>query len=262
MTKKPYCPNFSLIVWKHLTKKSAVMTRLRCKSWQCEYCCKINRDAWRSHLKKRIGKMGGDWFFLTMTAHEHIRTPAGSLENIRSNLDRLFKRVRRVWGKIEYVRVYETHEKGAFHVHVVISGLSLRVERKQARNHEIHYKPCENSAGKGTWGVQTWFRRNCRQIGMGFMVHVVRLQTTAKTVNYICKYLTKDLPETPYLRRIQTTQGIGSPFSRKEPSGWQATPLIYVGMLEGAELTDLNLKMKIPASYWQENIVYPLLKNK
>jgi len=213
---------------------------------------------WRSHLKKRIGKLGGDWYFLTLTAHENIRTPAGSLDNIRKNLDRLFKRVRRVWGKIQYVRVYEKHKKGAFHTHVVISGLSDRVDRKQARNKQIHYKPASGISYKGTWGVQTWFRRNARELGMGFMVHIVHLDSTAKTVNYITKYLTKDCQnfEHRYLRRIQTSQGIGSPFERGS-GDWNVVTSIWRGMLGDCELTDLNLKMTIPVSYWRDNIVYP-----
>jgi len=258
MSNLLFCPKFNFIVWKQQSQKSIVMTRLRCKSWQCDHCAKINRDMWRSHLKKRIGKLGGDWYFLTLTAHENIRTPAGSLDNIRKNLDRLFKRVRRVWGKIEYVRVYEKHKKGAFHVHAIITGLSLRVQRKRAKNDQIHYKPCEDSAAVGTWGVQTWFRRNCRQIGLGFMVHIVRTETTAKTVNYICKYLLKacqDFNE-KYLRRIQTSQGIGSPFERGS-GDWNVVTSIWRGMLGDCELTDLNLKMTIPQSYWRDNIVYP-----
>jgi len=234
------------------------MTRLRCKSWQCDYCAKVNRDMWRSHLKKRIGKLGGDWWFITLTAHEHIRTPAGSLANIRKNLDRLFKRIRRVWGKIEYVRVYETHEKGAYHSHLVMSGLTSRVVRKKARNNQIHYKPTDAVSGQGTWGVQTWFRRNARQIGMGFMVDVQFTGTTAKTVNYICKYLTKDCQRftEKNLRRIQTSQGIGSPFERGS-GDWNVVTSIWRGMLGDCELTDLNLKMTIPTSYWHDNIVYP-----
>jgi len=234
------------------------MARLRCKSWQCPHCARLNRDMWRSHLKKRIGRMGGQWWFLTMTAHEHIRTPAGSLANIRTNLDRLFKRVRRVWGKIEYVRVYETHQKGAFHVHVIIAGLSARVRRFHARNGQVHYKPDNPEGGKGTWGVQTWFRRNCREIGMGYMVQCVALEGTAKTVNYICKYLTKDAQNFVMkgLRRVQTSQGIGSPNKRGDGT-WTVQPVVFRGNIGGDRLYDSDLKQFVPDEFWQQHITYP-----
>jgi len=258
MSNTEFCPKFNFIVWKQQSQNSIVMTRLRCKSWQCDHCAKINRDMWRSHLKKRISKLGGDWWFITLTAHENIRTPAGSLDNIRKNLDRLFKRVKRVWGKIEYVRVYEKHIKGAFHVHIIMSGLSARVRRFYARNRQVHYKPVDTETGKGTWGVQTWFKRNCREIGLGYMVQAVWLESTTKTVNYICKYLTKACQDfyERYLRRIQTSQGIGSPFERGS-GDWNVVTSIWRGMLGDCELTDLNLKMTIPKSYWHDNIVYP-----
>lgn len=255
------CPFFSLVVFKRTVPGTTVMARLRCKSWQCDHCARLNRDMWRSHLKKRIGRMGGQWWFLTMTAHEHIRTPAGSLANIRNNLDRLFKRVRRVWGKIEYVRVYETHEKGAFHVHLVISGLSARVVRKMARNGQIHYKPGDTATKKGSWGVQTWFRRNCREIGMGYMVHCVQLDTTAKTVNYVCKYLTKTAQDFVMkgLRRVQTSQGIGSPNKRGDGT-WTVQPVVFRGNIGADRLYDSDLRAFVPDEYWREHITYPITK--
>lgn len=205
--------------------------------------------------------MGGQWWFLTMTSHEHIRTPAGSLANIRLNLDRLFKRVRRVWGKIEYVRVYETHKKGAFHVHIVISGLSQRVVRRVARNRQIHYKPCGSEGGKGTWGVQTWFKRNCREIGMGFMVHCVALDGTAKTVNYITKYLTKNAQNfyVKGLRQVQTTTGIGSPNKRGDGT-WRVQPVVFKGNIGTDRLYDSDLRAFVPDEYWREHITYPSTK--
>jgi len=253
-----FCPNFSLIVWRLNDAGMPIMARLRCKSWQCSFCEKKNRELWRSHLKKRIGRIGGSWWFITLTAHENTRLPGTSLANLRDNLDRLFKRVRRVWKRIDYVRVYETHETGAFHAHLVVQGLSARVQRYVAKNGQEYYRPTDIPRGHGNWGCQTWFRRNARQIGMGYMVDAKMVQTIPEVVNYITKYMTKSAQafHVPHLRRIQTTERIGAANPRGE-GGWKAQKAIYGGEIQYQPLKDLNLKITIPAEYWRDNVSYP-----
>lgn len=253
-----FCPNFSLIVWRLNAAGQPIMARLRCKSWQCAFCEKKNREMWRSHLKKRIGRIGGSWWFITLTAHENTRTPGTSLKNLRDNLDRLFKRVRRVWKRIDYVRVYETHQNAAFHCHMVVQGLSPRVLRMEAKNGQEYYRATVEPSGKGNWSVRTWFRRNARQIGLGYMVDVQPVGTTPEVVNYITKYMTKQAQafHVPHLRRIQTTERIGAANPRGE-GGWKAQKAIYGGEIQYQPLKDLNLKITIPAEYWRDNVSYP-----
>jgi len=253
-----FCPNFSLIVWRLNDNGFPMMARLRCKSWQCEFCESKNREMWRSHLKKRIGRIGGSWWFITLTAHENTRTPGSSLANLRGNLDRLFKRIRRVWRRIDYVRVFETHQKGAFHCHMVIQGLSARVVRMEAKNGQEYYRSTDEPKGKGNWGVRTWFRRNARQIGLGYMVDVQQVGTIPEVVNYITKYMTKAAQSfnVPHLRRIQTSERIGAANPRGE-GGWKAQRAIYGGEIQYQPLQDLNLKITIPAEYWRDNVSYP-----
>lgn len=253
-----FCPNYSLVVWKFVPGEPAIMVRLRCKSWQCEFCAKKNRELWRSHLKKRIGKIGGSWWFVTLTAHENTRTPGTSLANLRNNLDRLFKRIRRVWKRIDYVRVYETHQTGAFHCHLVMQGLSARVFRLQAKNGQTYYTPDNKPLVARTWGVKTWFRRNAREIGMGYMVDVQALRDTPQVVNYITKYMTKEAQSfwVKGLRRIQTSERIGAANPRAQ-GGWRVGPVVYGGAVQWQAVRDADLKITIPAEYWKEHITYP-----
>jgi len=213
----------------------------------------------RSHLKKRIGRIGGSWWFITLTAHENTRTPGSSLANLRDNLDRLFKRVRRVWKRIDYVRVYETHEKGAFHAHIVLQGLSARVVRMEAANRQEYYRPTTEPKGKGNWGVRTWFRRNARQIGLGYMVDVQKVDTTQEVVNYITKYMTKEAQKfyVKNLRRIQCSERIGAANERGS-GGWNVAKSVYAGEVNYMPVKDLNLKITIPAEYWQTYPAYPM----
>lgn len=256
--KPQFCPNFDFIVWRYNRLNQVELTRLRCKSWSCDYCAKLNREMWRSHLKKRIGKMGGTWWFITITAHEGSRVSVLTLANLRRGLDLLFKRMRRVWEKIEYVRVFEVHKTGAFHAHLVISGLSDKVLYYHTRAGKRAFRPSEHR-GKEVWSLKTWFKKSCRAVKMGYMVDVQRMDSITKTVNYICKYITKS-SQAFYekgLRRIQTSQGIGAVNPRKPASGWQIGKYVWAGEVGKRDLKDLNLKMTIRPSFWRDNYTYP-----
>lgn len=253
-----FCPNFQLVVWKFAPGEPAIMVRLRCKSWQCEYCAKKNRELWRSHLKKRIGRIGGSWWFITLTAHEFTRTPGSSLSNLRTNLDRLFKRIRRVWKRIDYVRVYEAHQTGAFHAHLVVQGLSARAVRQVAKNGQEYFRPTDEPGGKNNWGVRTWFRRNARQIGLGYMVDVQPVATIPQVVNYVTKYMTKEAQNfnVKHLRRIQASERIGAANPRAQ-GGWQVGPVVYGGAVQWQAIRDADMKITIPAEYWKDHVTYP-----
>jgi len=256
--KADFCPNFDFIVWRYNRLNEVELSRLRCKSWSCDFCAELNRQLWRSHLKKRIGKIGGEWWFITITSHEWKREQNASLKNLRTGLDLLFKAMRRIWKGIEYVRVYELHQKGAFHAHLVISGLSARVAHRLGRN-GVLVSSATDEKESGSWSLKTWFKKTCRRYKMGYMVDVQHISGVAKTVNYITKYITKQTQNfvVKGLRRIQTSQGIGAANPRKEPAGWNIAKYIWSTDCAGRVVVDLNLKMRINPSFWRENIIYP-----
>jgi hypothetical protein len=256
--KPAFCPNFDFIVWRKNRLNEVELTRLRCKSWDCEFCADLNRQLWRSHLKKKIAKLGGTWWFLTITSHEGNREKHATLANLRRGLDLLFKRMRKIWKRIEYVRVYELHQTGAYHAHCIISGLSPRIHYYKARSGLRVFEPCD-SKGKNVWSLKTWFKKTARACKMGYMVDCQQLDGVAKTVNYICKYITKTTLSyhVKYVRRIQTSQGIGAANPRKEGQGWNIAKYVYMGNVGNSVLVDLNLKIRINPSFWRENYTYP-----
>lgn len=256
--QQDFCPNFDFIVWRTNRLNEVELTRLRCKSWNCDFCANLNRELWRSHLKKKIAKLGGIWWFVTITSHEGNREKHATLANLRKGLDLLFKRIRRVWEGIEYVRVYELHETGAFHAHLVISGLSQRVAYRRGRNGVLVFSGTDNK-GWHVWSIKTWFKKTARACKMGYMVDIQKMDTVPKTVNYITKYVTKQAQNfhVKGLRRIQTSQGIGAANPRKEASGWNVTKYLYMGNVGNRVVVDLNLKMRINPSFWRENYTYP-----
>jgi len=252
------CPNFSLYVYKFVPGDTSVVSRLRCKSWQCPYCAAKNRQMWRKHLRKRINAMGGKWWFVTLTAHETTRTEAASLANLRSNLDRLFKRLRRIFERIDYVRVYEVHKTGAFHAHLVVCGLSARVQKIRTRGGFEAFRATNQARGKGNWSIRTWFRRTARQLQMGYMVDVSAMENTPQVVAYVTKYMSKAAQNfhVPGLRRIQASQRIGSP-KEKSGGGWVVSRAVWGGDVGYGKLLDAQTKEVILPGYWLTHFTYP-----
>ncbi len=253
-----HCDNFHLLVWKQSAATTLIMSRLRCKMWSCPYCAKKNREMWSSFLKKKLPRVSVDWWFVTITAHERSHAAKNTLSNLRHGIDVLMKRVRRVWKDVSYVRVYEKHVSGAFHAHFIMAGLSGRVERRVAKNHVVFYRPVE-AKEKHTWLTETWFKKNARAVGLGYMVKCTSVYGHHRAVWYVCKYLTKEAQAFAEkgLRRIQTSVRIGSPKAPGE-GGWQVAGHVWKSDLPvNGRLVDLNLKLVVEDNYWTTNEVYP-----
>ena len=193
-----------------------------------------------------------------MTANEKTRTQEASLANLRVGLDKLFRRLRRIYGRIDYVRVYEVHKKGAFHAHLVICGLSPRLQKIRTRGGFEAFRQTDKPRGKGNWSIRTWLRRTARQLQMGYMVDVSAMENTPQVVAYITKYMSKAAQSfhVPGLRRIQTSQRIGSP-KEKSGGGWVVTRAVWGGDVGYGKLLDAQTKEVIPPSYWLTHYVYP-----
>jgi len=254
-----FCPFFSLIVYQENDSDKIPMKRLRCQSWQCAYCAKENRRLWAAHLRNRLPKVSSDWWFVTLTAHESLRTPENSLQNIRSNIDRLFKRLRRIYAKVQYVRVFEVHKLGAFHAHLLVSGMSRRLEIRTARNGQQYFRPLQEGQKARTWAIRTWWKKTARALGMGYMVDVQQGGTIKGAVAYIVKYLTKAAQDftAKGLRRVQTTQQIGG-LRQNGGGGWKVKARVFrTDIPPGKTLYDSDRKRDIPPDYWQHNLTYP-----
>jgi len=233
---------------------------LRCKQWSCDNCARKNQSIWRAFLRERLPEVSANWSLLTLTAASFTRTEQSSYENLKKGIDKLMKRARRVFGEIEYVRVFEKHPtSNALHAHFIISGLPEKVRRHRSENGVVYYRPTiEKRFSRGIWSAQTWFKVNAYGCGMGYQVAVSQVSLD-KARFYITKYLTKDMQRITIkgLRHIQTTRAIGSPKAASEFSWEVGTRVTQFAFEPETTIIDVALAESIPPEYWKEFAFYP-----
>jgi len=252
------CPNFSLVAYRRDPIRGWITFRLRCKSWRCPYCAIENQKMWRKHLKRRIIDIGGEWWFGTITAPAWDRRPEATLYTIRLNFDRFMKRLRRVFKKgVQYVRIFEVHEKGAFHLHIILSGLSHRVQSYVSRTGSAAFKPATDAQKAGTWSIKTWWKKTLSKCGCGYIADIKPIPAV-QAIGYITEYMTKQAQDyhVPNLRRIQSSRAIGSP-AEKSADRWRVDPVIYGSNVDYEAVIDIDNRVVIPASYWLNHVTYP-----
>jgi len=258
------CTRYLKVAYTVTGPKEALITRLRCKQWSCDYCAAKNAAIWQYWLIERIPQIGSNWWFVTLTASPDERTHVGSLKNIRSNLDRLMKRIKRVFGDdLEYARVYEKHPSSdACHVHFLMYGLTPYVQNGYTVKHKPQSIGVLNRKSRyGCWSVTTWFKKTCGELGMGYILDVQKCTgETEKVVWYIGKYLTKSLQQihVAYLRHVQVTDGIGKPQFEKS---YNWTPASYITSRTFDEpntrVHDIDKDVYIDNNYWEHTGYYP-----
>jgi len=141
------------------------LMRGSCGSWGCPSCGARNGRQWLARMLNHmnIHKGSGAWYFLTITAHEKMRGKDASIVNIRRGWKRLYNRMRYTYGISEYVKVWEFHEDGSFHLHVLI-------RRKIGKK---------------------WLKKNSRECGMGYMCDSTQSKNPGQVAGYVAKYLLK-----------------------------------------------------------------------
>jgi hypothetical protein len=258
----PVCKLYKKVAFAHTGPKEALFARLRCKQWSCPYCAKKNQWIWRNWLIKRLPEVSGEWWLLTLTANKWKRTAWGSMDNIRKHLDAFFKRVKRVFGEIEYVRVYEKHPTSkAIHCHIIIAGVSPYVAiGYSAKLQPMAFGVLKREGRNGVWAVKTWIKKNAEALDMGFIADIKRLEGTAEQAAfYVTKYLTKAQEELHVkgLRHVQVTRGIGSP-PKVENQTWETAAYIVAKMFApNTAIQDLNTGEIIDNAYWEIHDFYP-----
>jgi len=210
-------------------------------------------------MQRQLPKVSSEWWFVTLTAHEKKRTPENSLENIRSNIDRLFKRLRRIYEKVDYVRVYEVHKKGAFHAHLVVAGLSERLQKHTTPAGVEYWRPTLLQRGNNNWSIKTWFIRTCREFEMGYKVDVQKVHELSQVTRYIVKYLTKDAQNfsVKHLRRVQTSQRVGGLRTTGDGTWRIGARVFRQSVPQGGYLWDADKRLQVPDAYWRTHLTYP-----
>jgi len=259
-----HCRNYIKVAYTSTSPKEALMTRLRCKKWSCDYCAEKNANIWRYWLIKRLPEVSDEWWFMTLTAPPDKRSTLESLSALRDNIDRLIKRMKRVFGEgIEYVRVFEKHPTSeAIHAHFIITGIAPYV----ANGCSVKLQPMalgvlSRSARSGIWSVKTWLKKTCNEIGMGYIADVQRFTGDTKIAAfYVTKYLTKDQQSinVAYLRHVQTTEAIGKPKFDAQYS-WTPTSYITSRTFDAAntKITDLDTGFVVDNDWWEHTSFYP-----
>lgn len=242
------------------------LVRISCKMWNCPCCRQKNARNWRAYLLDTFNKKFGHeaWCFMTITAHKNAHR-AGSVMTIR-NLQqvwkRLYDRLRRYYGKsIEYVRIFERHSSGRFHMHILIN-TGLEYDKKgyviKDKLDEFRHPDCK------------WLRLACSQLGGGWRVHIKRVWDDQKrssniglVVGYILKYMGKDMAsfEFPkHQRRIQTSRRVGSPATAAKGVGtWEHKREIGLDYLKSApkRIVDMTTGEIINERSFEGEAYYP-----
>ena len=141
------------------------LLRGTCKKWSCPTCGARNGRVWQAKILNHINshEKGKRWYFLTITAHPHADNAYKSLKNIRTGWKKLYNRMRSTYGVSSYVKVWEFHEDGRFHLHLLIA-------RKIGKR---------------------WLKKNSAECGMGYMCDSSASKNAGQVVGYISKYLLK-----------------------------------------------------------------------
>lgn len=160
------------------------LVRGSCGSWSCPSCGARNGSRWLARMLNYMNKNKGTgaWYFLTITAHEKTRGQTASIANIRQGWKKLYNRMRHTYGISEYVKIWEFHADGSFHLHILI-------RRKIGKK---------------------WLKNNSRACGMGYMCDSTQSKNPGQVAGYIAKYLIKSFENSEHyergMRRIEASR--------------------------------------------------------
>jgi hypothetical protein len=200
---------------------------------------------WRGYLNKRIEELGGEWSFMTLTAHPSAHTHGWTLANLRDAWKPVYDAIRylrREQKPIEYIRLFEKHKSEEFHIHAL-----WRLWLPSPFRHE------------------RWLKDIATKHGLGYKVDwqpIERGVEAQKIAMYITKYMSKDhqgLMTMPKgLRRIQTSQGIGAMKPEGSEYNWRIKSGIYEqDIIEHNHVVDVSTGELITRSYFKFHDIYP-----
>jgi hypothetical protein len=168
--------------------KKALLVKTACKMWNCETCGYRNARLWIAKVINGVNKLGGDWYFFTITSSGTHRG-ASSVKAIRAGWKLLYNRIVSLIGKkqassLYYCKVWEQHEDGTFHLHMLAN---FRVTKR-------------------------WLKDNCFHCGLGYQAHIRTIDNAGQVAGYMAKYTLKNATVSrggisfpKGLRRIETS---------------------------------------------------------
>ena len=138
----------------------AVVIPLTCKSWACDRCRPRKARQW-----KAIAELGKPERFITLTcAPEQYKTPAHAMLKMTKAWTKLVEEIRKEWGEMEFIKVWELTKDGWPHLHIL---------------------------QRGCWIRQKWLSEHWQKLGGGKIVDIRTVKNAKIAVKYIIKYLGK-----------------------------------------------------------------------
>ena len=198
-----------------------MVVKIRCGRWDCPYCGK--RKARRVFKRAMNGGIAAealrDGFrtynikLLTLTyggkGKRATSTPAEAAREMQVGWAKLRKEITHLFGRFEFLKVFETHEDGWPHLHVVICGESI-------------------ASAKVLGEIQRLWRY---RYGFGF-VKLNWCQDPKQALKYIMKYLFKCPVQLKKIRLFSSSAGALLPVEKKVEKDWEETRLLW---MEGKE---------------------------
>lgn len=109
------CPRTTTLVGKAESGGYYRFIPVRCKTWTCPHCCRVNAR----QLEEKLAQ-GKPSTFITLTCRpSDTETPKEAHDRCRPKIARLFAQLREEFGTIEYACVLETHKNGYPHWHIL-----------------------------------------------------------------------------------------------------------------------------------------------
>lgn len=170
------CPQF------YAFNQDAHLVAVRCGSWYCPHCMKINARHWAWRVNLHLTKTGLTAYFWTLTLGRKYKTAAQGFAALPGLWDRFRKYMSRL-------NAGKTWEYCAF------------VEGQPQRGHMPHFHIISTvKCPKRLKDVAVWS-------GFGYQAKEIKV-TTGKAAAYVAKYASKQSPKTPNgFRRVRASRG-------------------------------------------------------
>lgn len=207
--------------------KAAIIIRPACKLWSCPVCSLRNSRRWIARIINGINEIGGDWHMFTLTAHRKMRG-SSSVKSLREGWKKWYNRLRRELKKtddwpIHYIRVWEQHEDGSFHLHGLV-------------NYPVDPR---------------WMKDNAVECGMGYQTDIHHVENAGMVAGYISKYTLKNasvsrggVPWPKNHRRIEVSRGFPKlPDLRDDEYQWEVIQNEAYVYRRGQQLADMGYKI-------------------
>jgi hypothetical protein len=193
-----------------------MVVKIRCGRWDCPYCGprkarRVFKRAMNGGIAAEAQKDGFRGYnikLLTLTyggkGKRAMSTPAEAARQMQDAWAKLRKEITYLFGRFDFLKVFETHEDGWPHLHVVMCG--------------------ENIASAKVLGeIQRLWRY---RYGFGF-VKLNWCQDPKRVLKYILKYLFKCPGQFKKIRLFSASEGALVPVEKKEMKEWEEIKLVW-----------------------------------